>query len=179
MPKPPWDSGQCLPCFGLSTTGCFYRHVHAQYVPRVNWYKHPQLYLCSCRKIFLLDPAMIRKTYQCPRMTCLIYRILFVWWSYLSFFKSRQSLDIENRDQDLLIIQELLLFQIALSDLSARSGSIAEAAKVKIAHVERGDLYYKLWERLPEYIKAPSNYQIFHLHKSVVGRWYFITPMHE
>lgn len=76
----------------------------------------------------------------------------------MSLFKSRQSLDFENRDQDLLSIQERLLFQIALPDLSATSGSAAEAAKVKIAHVERDDLYYKPYEKLPEDIKAPMKY---------------------
>lgn len=83
---------------------------------------------------------------------------------------------VENRDQDLLSIQEHLLFHIALPYFSAISGSIAEAVKVKIAHVERYALYCKLYEKLP---KAPMKYQIFHLHKFIAGRCYFIIPMHE
>lgn len=34
-------------------------------------------------------------------------------------------------------------------------------------------------KELPEDIKAPAKYQLFHLHKSVVGRCCLITPLHE
>lgn len=73
-----------------------------------------------------------------------------------------------------------MLFQIALPDLSAISGSVAVAAKVKIAHVERVDLYYMICEKkVPDDIKTPPKYKLFHLHKSVVGRCYFISPLNE